>query len=377
MPRTKSFQVDVKPEVLKWAIKTAGWEKRDLVAALKITESVYDGWLSGEIKPTIKQLELLSKKTKRPLAAFFLPKPPEEDPLPKDYRMIPGKKGKFDKKTWLAIRKARYLQEICSELSLNINKETTAKIKKAKITDNPKKVALHYRDQFNLTIEKQTKEFKDAYKLYNYLRDTLEDYNIFSFQISMPLEDARGFVLADKKPVIIVVNSKDSIEARIFTLMHEFGHVLLDKTAINLVDFNTTNKVEKWCNRFAAAFLLPTEIAKSIFSEKRAVLTETKTLNILSRKYKVSKAMLVYNMFNLNFINKKVYERFLERPRREKKESPSGIPQDKKRFSELGNKFISLVADNLEKELITQSDALVYLSIKLRNLDKLISKVGK
>ena len=205
MPRTKSFQVDVKPEVLKWAVETAGWERKELVAALKITESVYEGWLSGEIKPTIKQLELLSKKTKRPLAAFFLPKPPKEEPLPKDYRMIPDRIGKFDRKTWLAIRKARYLQEISSELALNINKEVKAKIRKAKITDNPEQIALHYRELFDLTLEKQTKEFKDAYKLYNYLRDTLEDYNIFSFQISMQLEDARGFVLADKKPVIIVV----------------------------------------------------------------------------------------------------------------------------------------------------------------------------
>ncbi len=377
MPHKKSFEVDVNPEVLKWAIKTAGWEKKELAMALKISESTLEGWLSGKIKPTIKQLEELSKKTKRPLAAFFLPKPPKEEPLPKDYRMIPDKIDKFDRKTLLAIRKARFLQEISLELSINLRKDTKPKIKKVTLKDDPKKIALFYREKFNLSLEKQTKEFKDAYKFYNYLREILEDDNILSFQISMPLEDARGFVLVDKEPVIIVVNSKDSIEARIFTLMHEFAHILLGESAIDIFNLDTKNKVEKWCNIFASEFLLPSDIAKEIFLDKQDVLTETKTLNSLSRKYKVSKAMLVYKMFNLKFIEKETYEQILSRPKRVKSEESSGVPQYKKRFSELGNRFISLVFDNLEKKYITYNDTLTYLSVKSKNLEKLMSLVKK
>jgi len=51
--------------------------------------------------------------------------------------------------------------------------------------------------------------------------------NILVFQFSMPIEDARGFALTDMNPNVIVVNSKDSIEARLFSLMLEFGHILL------------------------------------------------------------------------------------------------------------------------------------------------------
>ena len=380
MIKTESFEVNVNPKVLEWAIKTSGWEKNELVLALTISENTINGWLSGDIKPTIKQLELLSNKTKRPLAAFFLPEPPEESPLPKDYRMLPNKLDKFERKTLLAIRKARYLQEIGSELSLNINKKTDSEITPAKIEQNPEEIALFYRKKFSLSIEKQTKEFTDAYKLYNYLRDIFEDYNIFSFQISMPLKDARGFVLTDKRPMLIVVNSGDNIEPRIFTLLHEFGHVLLGESSISIPDFNTDNKVERWCNKFAAAFLMPSELAKSIFSENKAVLTETKTLNYLSRKYKVSKAMLLYNMLELDFIKRLYYQEILDRHpkiKKEVKKQSIGIPQERKCLSDLGNKFVSLVADNLEKNLITYSDALTFLSIKSRNLDKVIRKAKK
>lgn len=121
MPRTKPIKIQVKPEVIKWAIKTSGWEESELISKLKISKSTYKNWLKGDI--TIKQLENLANKIKRPLAVFFLPEAPKEKPKPKDYRMLPDEKDKFNKKTILAIRKARYLQGIIQELSINIEED--------------------------------------------------------------------------------------------------------------------------------------------------------------------------------------------------------------------------------------------------------------
>jgi len=379
MPQTKSEKIQVKPEVIKWAISTSGWSETELISKLKISESTYKDWLKGNI--TIKQLESLADKLKRPLAVFFLPKAPEEKPKPKDYRMLPGKEGKFNKKTILAIRKARYLQGIIQELAINIENDLKPKITIFKITDNPEEIAVKYREILNFSVEKQTSELKDAYKVYSYLRGALEDKNIYSFQISMPIEDARGFALSDKDPKVIVANSQDEIEARIFTLMHEFGHVLLGETAISLSEFQTHDKIEKWCNLFASNFLLPVELANPIFSQKKDTLTETKTLNTLKRKYKVSKAMLVYNMFNLNFITQSVYKSILERPAQVKAEGKQKIvdprTQDQKCIAELGHKLPSLVADNMDKGFITYSDALNYLSIKTKYFEKVIKRTFK
>ncbi len=376
-----SIEVSVKSEVIEWAIKTSGWKIEELAKRLNTSETIIEKWIKGGKNPTLRQLTELSLKTKRPLASFLLPKAPPEKPMPKDFRKIQDKKDIFERKTILAIRKARYLQKISYELSINLDRNSKSTIKKIKLSDDSKIIAEKYRELLGLTLEMQSKEFKDSYKLYNYLRDKFEDFNLFCFQISMPIDDARGFVLTDQIPKVVVVNSADNIEPRIFTLLHEFGHVLLGDTSISIPSFNTTDKTEKWCNEFASAFLLPKEIALKLFNDNKDKLLETKTLNYLSRKYKVSKAMLLYNMKSLRFISKEKYDEVLNRPFKKKtkgdKKSGGGVPQDRKCYSELGVNFISLVANNIDKEIITRSDALSYLSIKSRNLNKVLTKARK
>jgi len=384
MPK-KSIIVEVNPEVLKWLRVSSGWTFEDISKRLKTNVEAVKEFESGAKKPTLRQLKELSLAFNRPLAAFLLSKPKEEKPLPKDYRMLPNRIGIFDKKTMLAIRKARSLQSISKELSSNIKYGTKPKIERVKITDNPEITSRKYREMFELTEEKQRK-FRDAYQVFNYLRDTLEDMNILVFQISMPVEDARGFSLSDDLPTIIVVNTKDNIEARLFSLAHEFAHVLLGETVIDFPELSITIKdnIEKWCNEFASSFLLPKETAKKLFEIDKTKLVETETLNALSRRYKISKAMLLYNMLKLDYLSKIEYEEVLERykpkqvkAKKKREKKSGGIPSEKRCISEVGNKFVSLVANNFDKNFITYSDALNYLSIKSKSFDKVLAKAGK
>ena len=385
MYRKQSIAVNVEPSVFKWLIDSSGWTREEIAKRLKTTLQNIEKFESGEKKPSLRQLEELSIIFKRPLAAFLLSKPLAEKPKPKDYRKLPNKTNKFDKKTILVMRKTRRLQELSKELSRNIEYETRSRIEKVKISDNSEQIALSYRKKFNLTEEKQRK-FKTPYELFNYLRDIFEDQNIFLFQFSMPVEDARGFVFVDESPSVIVVNTKDSIEARIFSLMHEFAHILLWESVIDLPDATHSyrDNIEKWCHEFASSFLLPNEIAKAIFESNKVKLTQKETLKALSNRYKVSKAMLLLNMLKLKYIERKDYDAILRhykmeiKPVKEKgKKGGGGIPSEIKCLSEKGNKFISLVANNYDRNYITYTDALSYLSIKSKNFDKVLSKAKK
>lgn len=388
--RKKSLEVKVEPEIIKWVIKSSGWALEDISKKLNISNNTVKDWIEGKKQPTLKQLENLSKYLKRPLAVFFLSNPPEEKPLPKDYRMLSDKSGIFDKKTILAIRVARRLQKVSKELAENLQQENKPDVSFVKISDSPKKVAESYRNNFQITEEIQ-KKWNTSYEAFNALRDLIEKRNIIVFQFPMLIEDARGFALVDDVPPIIVVNSKDQIEARIFSLMHEFGHVLLKESGVDMPEsaFFINRKedveqedVERWCDEFAAAFLLPELIAKKVFTQNKELLTETKTLNNLSKMYKVSKRMLLYNMLKLNYIPDTQYKAVLERYRPIKKElkakqKKKGGPAPAVRcLNEKGKKFISLVSANLNNKFITISDALDYLSIKSRHYDKMVSKMG-
>ncbi len=385
MPK-KSIKVDVNPEVFKWLRVSAGWSIEEVSKRIKTTPEIVKAFETGEKKPTLRQLKELSQAFRRPLAAFLLSEPRKERPKPKDYRFIPNRKNIFDKKTILVLRKARSLQEIGKELSKNIDYETKAKIERVNLSENPEIIAKKYRELFGLTEEKQRK-FKTPYEFFSYLRDILENMNILVFQFSMPVEDARGFVLSDEFPAVIVVSTKDSIEARLFSLMHEFAHILLGESVIDFPDISISyrNKIEKWCSEFASSFLLPKEDAKILFEKNRDKLTDKKTLNSLSRKYKVSKAMLLFNMMKLNYITQTDYENIINRykpkpeevKKKEEKTGGGGIPADKRCISEIGTKFISLVANNYDRGYITYTDALNYLSIKSKNFDKVLEKAIK
>src|SRR5882724_13210177 len=71
--------VNIKPELLRWAIKRSG------LAIGDYKEGV-EKWLSGEKKPTHDQLEKFARRAMVPFGYLFLEQPPNEDlPVP-DYR---------------------------------------------------------------------------------------------------------------------------------------------------------------------------------------------------------------------------------------------------------------------------------------------------
>lgn len=381
----RKISVEVIPEVLTWLRESSGSSIGEVSKRLRTTSDTILEFETGKKSPTLVQLKELSKLYKRPLASFFLSKPKEEKPLPNDYRFLPGRTDIFDKKTILAIRKSRSLQGISRELSLNIRYETAPKVRKVVLTDNPELIAAEYRKLFDLNLETQRK-IKDAYRLFSYLRDVLEDSNVLVFQFSMPVEDARGFALADDLPSIAVINTKDTIEARLFTLMHEFGHILLGETVIDIPDesLKNRNNVERWCNAFSSSFLLPEESARALFIRYHDRLTETDILNSLSRKYKVSKATLLIKMLELDYISNQEFEEVMSRyvregagKKTEEKKKMIRVTSDQRCLSEMGNKFVSLVANNFDKEFITYGDALSYLSIKSKNFDRVLEKARK
>jgi len=385
----KSIKVEVDPLVFKWLRISSGWSVDDVSKRLRTSKEIVEVIEAGERQPTLRQLKELSKAFKRPLASFLLSKPIKEPPLPNDYRMLPGKNDQFDKRTLYVIRKVRNLQEISNELSRNINYSIKPSMEKITINRNPHSLAVKYRDFFQITDRKIMK-FITAYEYFYYLRDLLEDMNILVFQFSMPVEDARGFTLTDRRPNIIVVNTADSIEARLFSLLHEFGHVLLGETIIDLPGLTQAHQsnIEIWCNEFASSFLLPKERAHKIFSEEKRHLTDTNTLNSLSRRYKISKMMLLLKMVKQNFITREEFNNTLARyqtketksegkPEEKEKKKGGGMTAEKRCVSEVGAKFISIVANNYDRNFITYTDALNYLSIKSKIFNQVLAKAVK
>lgn len=67
----------VKPELLVWARESARLTVERASKKAQVTAEQLGSWERGESQPTITQLRKLGRAYKRPLAVFYLPKPPK------------------------------------------------------------------------------------------------------------------------------------------------------------------------------------------------------------------------------------------------------------------------------------------------------------
>ena len=392
MSRT-SVEVSIAPDVFRWLCGTSGWLAKDIAKRIEVPEEDVRRWYEGKTNPILPltKVEKLSEAFKRPLAAFLLSKPPEEIKTLPDFRKLPGVHGDFSKETHLAIRKARRLQKVRSELMENLGSDVSVKVRTRTLQDDPEVVAND--ERVNLPVEMAQISTSTPTKLFQFWRDWFEQKNITVLQLKMPVEDARGFSLTDNKPFVIVVNESDAPNAKIFTLFHEYGHILLNESAVCNRDSDETDdkrikRIEYWCNRFAGAFLVPEDfLKKELDIEKLCQTTHySRIAASIANRLKISKESALMRLLTLDYISPSEFrterdkiraaavlikEQMKEKQRQSTKKSGPAISLDKKCLDEKGHHFVSLVLKNSDLGYITSRDALDYLDIKMKNLEKL------
>jgi Zn-dependent peptidase ImmA (M78 family)/DNA-binding XRE family transcriptional regulator len=375
----KSLEVSINPEIIKWARESAGWSVEEISKKLKTSKENYEKIESGKKPPTFRQLEILAHFFKRPVAVFFLPQPPEEPAITSSFRILPKSKPEFSKDLRLAIRKARYYQSITNELMKDLGIVSKPKIKTLTLQDNPQESAREERKKIGVSLEEQFK-WKNAYSAFNAWRAAIESRNILVFQFKFPIEDARGFSLMDKEPPVIAINSDDNILARIFTLFHEFAHIILGITEIYGGEEGviTDKNVENWCDSFASEFLIPEEVLEEdkdfqSFKQTSPRIPNPELLQNLSKKFRVSQQAILTRLRTLNLIEYDAYRMVTQTLKKQyvetSKKSRFKRPSFQKCLQEKGKKFISIILASKERGIITTADVIDYLSVKHKYLD--------
>jgi Zn-dependent peptidase ImmA (M78 family)/DNA-binding XRE family transcriptional regulator len=392
----KSLKVNVNPAVMKWARESAGLDTDTVKKRLNVSTGTIQEWEQGTKKPTLTTLETLASYYKRPLAAFFLPEPPPEPSMPTDFRVLPReKRHPLSKKTRLAIRRATRVQSLATELEQTKGDigETIANIASASLSDDPEITAESARSSIAITVEDQY-SFKSLYEAFDKWRGALESLNIVVYQTPFPLEEARGFSLLDHKLPIIVINISDAIAARIFTLFHEYAHLLLGASGICIPnetyhDDADAQEVERFCDHFAGSFLVPKHALQKdkyarIISHQSSI--DDDCLSDIAQRFKVSKQVILRRLLFCGLISRDQYMNKLEEllsqlrqilsAKRSNKQG-FGLRPSKRCVLENGRLFSSLVMEAKEREYITYSDLADYLSINLKHLGEVQALLQK
>lgn len=364
----------VESTILQWARKTIGLTIDEVAGKINKEPETIREWESGKSKPTISTLKKLSALYKRSLAVFFMPAPPKEPSMPPDLRTLPlNERRDFSKDTILGIRKARRVQNLYAEIAENLGRNIPQLIPKGDINKDPEQLVMKVRNILNAPIEKQFK-LKDDNSAFEYWKDIVENSGVLVLRLTMPLNEARGFSI-NGQPPIIVLNNKDARNANIFSLFHEYAHLMLNKGGI--CDFQDkyyptkeTKVIETYCNGFAGEFLVPKEVfmAEDIVSNIQSDedLDDEKLYN-LSRKYSVSQAVILVRLYNLRKITKKLLEEKLKYVLRSKKKDGFGRNYPHKTCVRENSKpLVSLVLEAYNQKLINLSNVSGYLDLRLR-----------
>jgi Zn-dependent peptidase ImmA (M78 family) len=188
-----------------------------------------------------------------------------------------------------------------------------------------------------------------------------------------PENKVRGFAIYDERgiPVALINGDDRESSARIFSLIHEYAHILIRKPGIS--DQNTKDSVERWCNQFAAYFLMPAERFKAEALKVDPTKTWSETaLNIISDIFKVSKSAVALHLEDIGLARNGFYEWKLKQwgpPKRRKGGKPT--PYAERQVNRLGVRHVSIVLDALDRRYINQLDAYEMTEVGPNHFDDL------
>lgn len=372
----KSLEVSVEPKVLIWARESIGRSVEEIAKRLNVSENTVNSWEAGQKKLSLIQLEKLAKTVyKRPLAVFLLSEPPHELPIPKDFRTELSIKHKpLSPNTLLAIRKARRLQKSAIELNKELGNPIEPIYIRTTLSEDPEIIADKVRAKivsrdFNISLFENSDEAFEAWK------KLLEDNGMLVFQISIPQREIKGFSLIERELSAIVVNKADEANSKIFSLFHELAHILLNESGIcDMIEDTHSPNIEKFCNRFAGAFLVSSAQLLNhtlVKQNKLSDVWQNQILKKLADEFRVSKEVILRRLLILGRTTNTFYKKWREENVKEYRPFGKGGKNPVKIcVQERGKKYVSMVFAAYNQDKISTLDTADYLGVKIDQIPK-------
>jgi Zn-dependent peptidase ImmA (M78 family) len=369
--------IPVNHEVLIWArdaiaLNRSAASERTGISLKRLTQLE-----QGEKKPSLDELKELSKVYKRTVATLLLAKLPKEKPLPKDCRTIDSKDlGKYHEKTIMAIRKARALAFSLVDLKKDAGIAIQHFLYKASLQNNPAEIANKLQKELNLSeirALENTNHVLDAYI------EKVESLGVAVFQLSLTQDGLRGFSMVDEVvPIIGIKRGGEQATAKIFTLFHELGHIVLNAGGLCDLSENSSLQIEKWCNAFAAEILIPTsellqmDIVKEQSTRGEKIWSK-KDLIKLSYHFHVGPLSILRSLLENGLTTTEYYidrHKAWNKPSFGRPKHPEGRNVAKETIKEKGRTYISLAFTAFDQNRIDLKDLSDFLGVKLSYIPK-------
>jgi Zn-dependent peptidase ImmA (M78 family) len=343
------FELEINPLNLDWAIRNSdGLFERSRDTAMKSKFSDLAHSSDKTVKIKYSELRNFCKTIKRPFFVMLLNLPPENPPVIKPRAKY--KVSSYSPQTIREIRRGIWLEFATTELIKSLNLSSKLKLKIPE-REAPEAAAEIIRKAMGLTISEQ-KDSKDAEDFYAKLIRKIEESGAFVFEISPTPYEISGFSISGEVP-IIAINAFEKLERRIFTLLHEYGHLLFGNSlSCGWLREEDYDNEEMWCNKFASEFLVNGESLKQLYQLYK---DRSREFNIKLKEYKISKSLVFFRFSQKKYLDKSQY----------REEVPPFVRGAKKRINKpesnkkqlyISNRFSSLIKENINQDKINVYD---------------------
>ncbi len=312
---TTANKIKINKEIYLWAIE----ESRKDLGEIKDRFEKIEKWISQEDYPTFRQVENLANFLKVPLGYMFLDRPPKTNLIESEFRTIGNKMPEMSKdlqdtlysmgrkRDWLSgYRKEKGWEKLAPD-GFDISNEDI------------NTSCLHAKKFVDLD-EYWYKEHRDNSSAFKYLREKLEDKGIIVMQSGvvgsnnrrkLNVKEFRGFLLYDDFAPLIFINNRDSETGKIFTLIHEYIHFLLQEDDIFVdVDKTIENNDEKEINKITAEFLTPASHVEELWDNSKP---EIEQIEELSRLFHTSRLAVAIKLKNIGKIPQHVVNKIRQK----------------------------------------------------------------
>jgi len=377
-------RVAVSKKIFDWALDRSGLTTDDL----KDRFPRIGRWIAGEEHPTLRQLELLAKRTLTPLGFFFLEEPPEERfPIP--YFRTLGDETSYSHTPELleTIHTMQQRQDWLREFLVDQGQEALTFVRSARPDEPPASVGQQIRESLHLDLgwAAQQPSWTEASRV---LREAMENAGILVVVNSvvgnnthrkLDTDEFRGFVLMDDIAPLVFVNGADGKAAQMFTLAHELAHVFFGSSAaFDLREMSPANDpMEQACNRVAAEFLVPEQQIRRIWPSIRG---DTERFQSIAREFKVSELVAARRALDIGLIAKNdflmFYRDYLTDERRKAARRSEGGDFYATQNLRIGRQFASAVVRAAKEGKLLYSEAYRLTGLYGKTFDSYAASLG-
>ncbi len=308
-------RIEISPKISDWILSIV-----DKTAKNEKVLNAVASWSNGENYPTFNQLKDISRALHIPFGYFLLKNPPKEDLSLLEFRTFNSRQQvKASRELVDTMTKMEQIQDWAKTERAANGMTPLQFVGSEQNEHDPDKLAERIRQLLHLKTDWFCDPTINTKTSFSFLRNALSNLGVIimvnsivgnNTRRSLDIEEFRAFALTDHLAPLIFINSNDANGGLLFSLVHEFVHILMGTADL----YNNPNvsgvkkqprSVEQLANAATAELLVP----QRLFIEKWHETNDESSVKIdsLSTFFKCSRMVIARRALDFDYIQQELY----------------------------------------------------------------------